>query len=118
LRDDIAKDRRTLVLALSTPCHFCTESAPFFQRIRKETAKDLKMVAVLPQPVNDSHKYLEAEGVQVDDIRQAQVNSIGVTGTPTLLLVDEKGTVADAWQGKLQPDQETAVLAVLNKSLP
>jgi hypothetical protein len=56
--------------------------------------------------------------VLVDDIRQAQVNSIGVTGTPTLLLVDEKGTVADAWQGKLQPDQETAVLAVLKKSLP
>jgi hypothetical protein len=51
---DWAKNKRTLVLALSTQCHFCTESAPFFQRIRKETTKDLKMVAVLPQSVGDS----------------------------------------------------------------
>jgi thiol-disulfide isomerase/thioredoxin len=115
---DWARNKRTLVLALSTQCHFCTESAPFFQRIAKEASKDVKLVAVLPQPVGDSQKYLEAEGVQVDDVRQAQASSIGVTGTPTLLLVDDTGKVQDAWQGKLQPDQETAVLAVLKRTAP
>ena len=113
---DIAKDKRTLVLALSTQCHFCTESAPFFQRVRKETAKDLKMVAVLPQPVNDSHKYLESEGVQVDEVRQARLNTIGVRGTPTLLFVDRSGTVKEAWQGRLLPDQEEEVLAALRSA--
>ena len=93
MHGDIAKDKRTLVLALSTQCHFCTESAPFFQRIRKETSKNLKMVAVLPQPVSESHKYLEGEGVQVDDVRQAPLTTIGVRGTPTLLLVDNVGSV-------------------------
>jgi thiol-disulfide isomerase/thioredoxin len=113
---DWAKNKRTLVLAISTQCHFCTDSAPFFQRIQKETAKDVKMVAVLPQRVDDSRKYLEREGVQVDDVKQATLNTIGVSGTPTLLLVDDSGKVADAWQGKLQPDQEGAVLAVLKKN--
>ena len=46
---DWAKNKRTLVLAISTQCHFCTESAPFFQRIQKDRPKDLKMVAVLPK---------------------------------------------------------------------
>ncbi|MBZ5670300.1 MAG: thioredoxin family protein [Acidobacteriia bacterium] len=115
---DWAKNKRTLVLALSTQCHFCTESAPFFQRIQKETAKNLKMVAVLPQAVRDGHRYLEGVGVRVDDVRQAQLSEIGVTGTPTLLLVNGKGTVADVWQGKLQPDQEAAVLEVLKKVAP
>jgi len=113
---DWAKNRRTLVLAISTQCHFCTESAPFFQRIEKERAKDLKMVAVLPQTVDEGRQYLEGEGVHVDDVKQAQLNAIGVNGTPTLLLVDSKGTVAQVWEGKLQADQEGAVLAVLNKS--
>jgi thioredoxin-related protein len=114
---DWAKNKRTLVLALSTQCHYCTDSAPFFQRIQKEAAKNLKMLAVLPQAVEDSRKYLQGEGVHVDDVKQAQVSTIGVTGTPTLLLVDSTGKVADAWQGKLQPEQEAGVLAVLKKEV-
>ena len=112
---DWAKNKRTLVLALSTQCHYCTESAPFFQRIQKEAAKNVKMLAVLPQAVEDSRKYLEGEGVHVDEVKQAQLSTIWVTGTPTLLLVDGNGKVADAWQGKLQPEQEAAVLAALKK---
>jgi len=114
---DWAKNKRTLVLAISTQCHFCTESAPFFQRIQKERAKDVKLVAVLPQAVDEGRKYLEGEGVKVDDVKQATLNAIGVTGTPTLLLVDGKGTVAQVWEGKLQPDQEGGVLAVLSKNV-
>ena len=112
---DWAKNKRTLVLALSTQCHFCTDSAPYFQRIQKEAAKNVKMVAVLPQPADDGRKYLEGAGVPVDDVTQAQLSTIGVTGTPTLLLVDSTGKVANVWQGKLQPDQEAGVLAVLKK---
>jgi len=112
---DWAKNKRTLVLALSTQCHYFTDSAPFFQRIQKEAAKNLKMVAVLPQAVEDGKKYLEGQGVHVDDVKQTQLSTIGVTGTPTLLLVDGSGKVAEAWQGKLEPGQEAAVLAALKK---
>jgi thioredoxin-related protein len=114
---DWAKNQRTLVLALSTQCHYCTESAPFFQRIQKEAAQNVKMLAVLPQAVEDSRKYFEKEGVHVDDVKQATLSTIGVSGTPTLLLVDSAGKVADAWQGKLQPEQEAGVLAVLKKDV-
>jgi len=46
----------------------------------------------------------------------APLNAIGVMGTPTLLLVDAKGTVAQVWEGKLQADQEGRVLALLKTS--
>jgi hypothetical protein len=81
---DWAKNKRTLVLAISTQCRFCTESAPFFQRIQKERPKELRMVAVLPQAVEEGRKYLEGQGVQVDDVKQATLNAIGVIGTPTI----------------------------------
>jgi hypothetical protein len=110
---DWAKNKRTLVLAISTQCHYCTESAPFFQRIQKERATDLKLVAVLPQAVDESRKYLEGEGVQVDDVKQAPVASIGVTGTPTMLLVNASGVVTNIWVGKLEPGQQGQVLDVL-----
>jgi thioredoxin-related protein len=113
---DWTKNKQTLVLALSTQCHFCTESAPFFQRIHNEATKEVRMVAVLPQAVDESRKYLLGEGVQVDDVKQATLSALGVSGTPTLLLVDNSGKVADVWQGKLAPDQEGQVLAVLKKN--
>ena len=106
-------DGRTLVLAISTRCHFCTESAPFFKKIEKERASDLKLVAVLPQPVEEARKYLEGEGVQVDEVRQASLQSIGVAGTPTLLLVDGRGRISDVWRGKLQPVDEEKVIATV-----
>lgn len=114
---DWARNKQTLVLAISTQCHFCTESAPFFQRVEKEKPKDLKLIAVLPQTVEEGQKYLEGEGVRVDDVKQAQLSTIGVIGTPTMLLVDGNGTVAQVWEGKLQPDQEGGVLAVLKQGL-
>jgi hypothetical protein len=46
-------------------------------------------------------------------MEQATLSTIGVTGTPTMLLVDGKGTVAKAWEGKVQPDQQAVVLAAL-----
>ena len=110
---DWAGNKRTVFLALSTQCHYCTESAPFFRRIQKETG--LKMLAVLPQAVDESRKYLNGEGVQVDDVKQATLSAIGVSGTPTVLLVDNAGKVANVWQGKLPPDQEGQVLAALKK---
>lgn len=110
---DWAKNDRTLVLALSTHCHFCTESAPFFRRLTDETGRQVKIVAVLPQSAGEAQTYLTGEGVHINDVKQAPLSSIGITGTPTLLLVDKSGIVTDVWVGKLQPEQEAQVLSAL-----
>jgi len=112
---DWSRNGRTLVLAISTRCHFCTDSAPFFQRISKERSASTRLLAVLPQAVDESRKYLDQEGVRVDEVKQASLDSIEVTGTPTLLLVDKAGTVAGVWVGKLEPSQEEELLTVLKK---
>jgi hypothetical protein len=37
-------------------------------------------------------------------------SELGVPGTPSLLLVNQAGTVEDTWIGKLSPERETEVL--------
>jgi hypothetical protein len=113
---DWARNRRTLVLALSTQCHFCTESAPFFQRVAKAAGGRVKLLAVLPQPTVDAQNYLREVGVHVDDVRQAPLDSIGVAGTPTLLFVNNSGTVTDVWTGKLSADKQAEVLRALENT--
>lgn len=104
--------RRTLLMALSTNCRYCTESAPFYQRLAQEKAKHegVKTLAVLPQSVEESQKYLGDNGVTVDEVRQAAPSAVGAAGTPTLILVDDKGAVVESWVGKLPPPKEVEVM--------
>jgi hypothetical protein len=112
---DWKRGDQTLVLVLSTGCHFCTESASFYKELVQKRAKqgNTRLVAVLPQPVDASRKYLSDLGIAVDDVRQLPPNSLGVRGTPTLLLVNKDGVVTDSWRGKLSPDKELEVMTRL-----
>lgn len=112
---DWGKNGRTMLLVLSTQCHFCTESASFYQRLAQEraTLNNVRLVAVLPQTVGDSQQYLSKLGITVDEIKQSSLNSMGVSGTPTLILADNTGSVSGAWVGKLPADKEAEVLGRL-----
>lgn len=106
------KNERTLLLVLSTTCRYCTESSPFYQRLVQEKAKKgaVGLVAVLPQSVGESQKYLNDLGVSVDDIKQAGLDAVQVRGTPTLIMADRTGTVIESWVGKLPAEAEGEVL--------
>src|SRR5262249_25806899 len=95
---------KNVVLVLSTTCKYCMESAGFYRELYQECKKQhIRLVAVLPQPVNDAQAYLKNELVEVDEIRQASLSDLQVRGTPTLLIIDDKGLVKNTWTGKL-PD--------------
>jgi thioredoxin-related protein len=110
---DWSKSPQTLVLVISDTCHFCTESAGFYQRLAQEKTKHegTRMIAVLPQDVSRGQAYLSKLGVAVDEVRQSPLSAIGVAGTPTLLLIDGKGVLKQSWVGKLPTAQETEVLS-------
>src|SRR3977135_661859 len=90
---DWSKSTRTVVLALSTTCHFCSESAPFYQELQQQKQNGVSLVAVFPQPVEDSRNYLNKLGVSITAVVQGSLASVGVSGTPTLLLIDTQGSV-------------------------
>jgi hypothetical protein len=106
------KNGQTLILALSENCKFCTESAPFYQRLVKERGKT-SLVAVLPQPVEQGRKYLESLGVDISDVRQVSFPAVGLRGTPTLILADNNGVAIESWIGKLPANREEDVLGRL-----
>lgn len=105
---DWSENKRTLVLALSSTCHFCTESAPFYQRLAKE--EGVRLIAVVPQDVTEGRAYLDRVRVPIVDVRQMPLDVIGVDGTPTVFLVDNEGRISGKWVGKLSPDGESELL--------
>lgn len=112
---DWAKNGKTLVFVLSRDCRYCTQSAPFYQRLTRETAgrPDVRLLAVLPQDVEDGKKYLSDLGVSVHEVKQASPSATGASVTPTLILVDDKGIVKNSWVGQLVTPEENEVLSQL-----
>jgi len=112
---DFKSNQRTLVFVLQTTCRFCTDSGPFYQRLIRERAQfgGTRLLAVLPQAVQESKSYLAHLGITVDEVVQGSLQDIGVQGTPTLLLVNSSGVVTEAWSRKLPPAAEDAILARL-----
>lgn len=109
---------KALVMALSPTCGFCTQSMPFYKRLvdeRNEKGSPVKVIAAVPGEgvrQEESTKLAEA-GVATDGVVTLDFAKVKVAGTPTILLVDNKGKVLDVWVGKLDEGGEKAVLKVL-----
>jgi thioredoxin-related protein len=101
----------SLLLAISTTCHFCKDSLPFYKELAAKTQGKVDMVAVLPQPVDEAQTFLQNAGVPAAKIISAKLSAIGVRGTPTLLLVDSKGKVQEEWQGFLDEKKKQQLYA-------
>jgi thiol-disulfide isomerase/thioredoxin len=113
--ETFAAQSKTIVLALQTTCHFCNESAPFYKRLVKITnEKNIKIVAIFPQSVEESTEHLNQLGVTGIEVRQSPLSVVYTSGTPTLILVNKKGEVLDFWVGKLTPDKEVEVINQIN----
>ena len=111
--EDWARNRKTLLLALSTNCKYCSASAGFYQRLIGAASSNTRFVAVFPQSPEESKKYLSALEVTIDDVKQISPASFGVAASPTLILVDSEGSVINSWVGQLSPNKEAEVLAVV-----
>lgn len=86
----------------------------FYKAVIEKSGKDVKFVAVMPQTIEDARQHLKSFRLDVNEVHNASLSSIGVTATPTLLLVGQDGIVLDSWRGKLKADKEAEVIAKLS----
>lgn len=93
--------RASLLLVISTKCHFCQESLPFYRALSADFKGKADLLAVLPQPQPEAAAFLNAASVQVAQVATASPSQLGVSGTPTLLLLDSSGKVQEVWLGRL-----------------
>lgn len=113
-----AGTQSALVLAVSPTCHFCTESIPFYKRLvdeRNQKGSPVKVVVAVPAPeAKDQEAKMFADaGVQPDAVVPVSFPDIKVSGTPTILHVDNQGKVLGVWVGKQDEGGEKKILATL-----
>lgn len=112
---DWSKNKKNVLLVLQVGCRFCSESADFYQTLIQQTKdKGVSVLAVLPQSKEEARKYLDNLQLSNLDTKQAAMSTLDVSGTPTLIVTDDKGQITNVWVGKLAPEKQNEVLSLLS----
>ncbi len=110
---DFTRKDRTLLIAISSTCHYCKESEPFYRQLAQTPSTTTNLVAVLPMPQPAAESYVHSSISSSLKAISSPLNTMGVSGTPTLLLVDRDGKVINAWVGKLDDVSQKQVQSKL-----
>lgn len=108
----------TLVLVLSSSCHYCMDSLPFYKQLsafRKSSADKLRLLAALPEDENSARTFLENAGIFTDGVLVKAPSDLGARIVPTLLLLDRENKLERYWAGKLSAEAQEEVLAALKR---
>jgi Redoxin len=105
---------KTLLMVVRSGCSFCTESMPFYRKLKTEaSAKGVKIVALTSDPLSTFRPYVASQGVDADDVISIDPRALKVRATPTLLLVDSGGKITSIWMGRLKEAEENGLVAAL-----
>jgi thiol-disulfide isomerase/thioredoxin len=113
--DDVPSGARVaLILVTSPSCRYCQASMPFYHRLAEvaaESGRALALRAVVPLDTESARDYLRDEDLAWD-LSPIAADSLRISGTPTLLLVDADRHVKRAWVGLLDKAQRLEVVAL------
>jgi peroxiredoxin len=104
---------RTLVMALKIGCGFCEESIPFYNRLAGLQMANTQFIAVFPDNPAEVSTFVEKHSLTIRTLAGVQLRGLGISGTPTLILVDNKKAIIKAWSGKLSPEGEEQLISFL-----
>jgi len=110
--------RSSLLLVVRSGCKYCTESVPFYQNLVKEvrlSKMPVQLIGVCLESDKACADYFAQTKVAVDATIGAPRGLEKIQGTPTLVMLDPSGKVAETWVGALNPEGQKAVLAALSK---
>lgn len=101
---DYRSSEETLLIALNTNCSYCRESLPLYRKLsatQPQGNKSLRIIALFPNRAEEVARYVKENQLVVDTIANVDFASLPVSGTPTMILVNNRGEVKDFWVGKL-----------------
>lgn len=113
---DWRSEQSSLVFFLSVSCHWCKQSAPFYRALLSSVPHNVRTVALLPGPMDQSRHYLDSEGLRIKEVAEANFGQLGVTGTPALALVNSTGRIEASWSGFLSENEEAEVYRALGQN--
>lgn len=115
-----SRSPESIVLVVKRDCQYCVASAPFYKKLYAATSGGINppVFAVLPEAPDTGRNYVAQLGIPVDRVYRATASDLHITGTPTLMTVDNTGKVTGIWVGLIPAAKESSVLKRLAPNGP
>lgn len=114
---DWREGKTSLILAISSHCRYCIADAPFYKQITNEDQlSKVKVVVISADEAAPLQQFLQANSIRTDKVLLRPLTLIGVSSTPTLLVVDSGGVVRGTFIGALDAGGQAAVRDRLRKT--
>jgi|SRR5271154_5632642 len=109
----------TLVIAVRYGCHYCEASMPFYRRLaemEKNGRVKAHLLAIFPDKAIIAQDVLTSQQLPAESVPGVSFDALKVSGTPTLILVDQTGKALRVWEGQLPVDKENEVIRAIESS--
>lgn len=107
--------RPALIVALNTNCHFCAESLPFYRQLKEEPRDATAPPVIMIFPNSRSEVKAFLRGLDSDPLSvfaEQDFAGFGISGTPTVVLLNANGVIRRVWTGKLSADEEQEIMNI------
>jgi hypothetical protein len=113
---DWSRSPATFVIAVRKDCPYCESSRPFYSKLL-EMARQRKigprLIFASPDDELAGARFWPAGATVLSHVN---LRAIGVSGTPTIIEIDQHSRVVKAWQGRLPPDSEQEVISAVRSA--
>lgn len=106
----------SLVLAVRSECPHCKASGPLYRQLRSAVAATINrvgIIAVFPDSPDKVRAFLGKFELDIPAVSGMPLKQLAVSGTPTLILADSRGTVTRVWVGELDAEEQRELFAQL-----
>jgi hypothetical protein len=107
----------SVLLQISSTCHFCNESMPFYRQLlaaRQASAAKVPVIVASADAVAVIAQHLADEQVSVDKVLHSRMEGFAPV-TPTVYIVDSKGMVKRAFVGELDSSGQKELLSIVER---
>ena len=112
-----SRSPRTLVLFGQASCGACQDAKPYLQQLASRLHDRAAVVVASPgHALEDDATWAASFGVERTSVF-AVPRRLRVKVTPTLVVVDQNGSILGAWEGVGPPDKQAALTAAIDSAL-
>ncbi len=108
---------RTLMVALRYGCIHCEHDMPFYKQVQaniQNSDAKASLLSIFPDDSFVAQHDLDSHSLSgMPFLANINLAKLHVAGTPTLLLVDNKGTILQSWIGELSQREQDEVMQAI-----
>ena len=107
----------SVLLQISSTCHYCDESMPFYRQMmaaRQASAAKVPVIVASADAVAVIRQHLADEQVSVDKVLHSRLAGLAAI-TPTVYIVDSKGMVKRVFVGELDSSGQKHLLSIVQR---